>query len=165
MLPAPGQSLSIPKAEGGLGFRDIQAFNQALLAKVAWRIVTEPSCLLARILTGKYCHKGAFLRIEPASSCSYGWRSIMHGRDLLVQNLADKIQCLRPSQEGVDDAFIWQPSTSGIYSTKSGYHSAMISVFNPTNARLPPGRSIDWYKDVWSGSCSPKLRVFLWSVL
>ena len=83
----------------------------------------------------------------------------------LLPDLADKIQCLRPSQEGVDDAFIWQPSTSGIYSTKSGYHSAMISVFNPTNARLPPGRSIDWYKDVWSGSCSPKLRVFLWSVL
>ena len=65
----------------------------------------------------------------------------------------------------MEDDFIWQPSTSGIYSTKSGYHSAMISVLNPINARLPPGRSIDWNKDVWSWSYSPKLRVFLWLVL
>lgn len=84
-------NLSLPQAEGGLGFCDIQAFNQALLAKFAWRIMTEPSCLLARILTGKYCHKGAFLRIEPAASCSHGWRSVMYGRDLLVQNLGKVI--------------------------------------------------------------------------
>lgn len=51
------------KAEGGLGIRDIQLFNQALLAKIAWRIITVPNCLLARILTGKYCHKQSFLDV------------------------------------------------------------------------------------------------------
>lgn len=42
--------------EGGLGFRDIQMFNNALLAKVSWRILTTPTCLLSRVLLGKYSH-------------------------------------------------------------------------------------------------------------
>lgn len=46
---------------GGLGFRDIQAFNIALLAKIARRLLTKPECLLSRILTSKYCNKTSFL--------------------------------------------------------------------------------------------------------
>lgn len=71
--------LSKPKSVGGLGFRDIQLFNQALLAKQAWKILTKPESLLARILLGKYCHKQHFLEIQTPTVCSHGWRSILHG--------------------------------------------------------------------------------------
>lgn len=49
-------NISQPKAVGGLGFKDIQIFNQALLAKLAWRLATTPASLLARTRLGNYCH-------------------------------------------------------------------------------------------------------------
>lgn len=83
--------LSQPKAVGGLGFREIQVFNHALLAKIAWRLITSPNCLLARVLKGKYCHRGSFLDIEASASCSHGWRGIIQGRNLLRENLGKVI--------------------------------------------------------------------------
>jgi len=69
--------------KGGLGFRDISTFNAALLAKISWRILTKPSCLLARVLLGKYCHNSPFLKCFVPAAASHGWRSICVGRDLL----------------------------------------------------------------------------------
>jgi len=80
-----------PKASGGLGIRDIQLFNQALLAKQAWRILTAPNSLLARVLMGKYCHKESFLKTQVTTACSHGWRSILHGRDLLSEGIGKAI--------------------------------------------------------------------------
>lgn len=73
---------------GGLGFRDIEAFNQSLLAKIAWRILTVPDCLFSRII---YCHKTSFLKVQASSCISHGWRGILKGRDLLLQHLGKVI--------------------------------------------------------------------------
>lgn len=215
--------MTAPKALGGLGLRDIQLFNQALLAKLAWRIITVPDCLLARILKGKYCQRTSFLDANLPSTCSHGWRSILFGRDLLKENLgkaigngqttrvwkdswisleedvrplgpqreedmdlmvsdllttdmkwngarlkeilpmmSKKILCIQPRRSGVEDRFIWQPLPSGVYSTRSGYFSAA------KKARIPSVSTCDdfkWLNDVWRSSCSPKLRLFLWSII
>lgn len=75
------------KKDGGLGFRDIQCFNDALLAKLSWRILESPNCLLARVLKGKYYHDQDFLQATAPSSCSHGWRGIIIGRNLLAKQL------------------------------------------------------------------------------
>lgn len=66
-------------------------FNQALLAKIAWRIITVPDSFLARILIGKYCHKKNFLEVDLPKVCSHGWRGILQGRNLLREKLGKAI--------------------------------------------------------------------------
>ncbi|CAL1383576.1 unnamed protein product [Linum trigynum] len=81
------RGLCASKFEGGLGFREFGYFNQALLAKVAWRILQEPNSLLARIYCAQYSFGSDFLSISAWGFASWGWRSILFGRDLLLQGL------------------------------------------------------------------------------
>ena len=83
--------LIAPKALGGLGIRDIQAYNKALLTKQAWRIIPKPECLFSRVLRGKYCSKAPFLQVDTPKAASHGWRGILVGRDLLLTNLSKAI--------------------------------------------------------------------------
>lgn len=79
--------LTLPKNLGGLGFQDIECFNQALLAKIAWRVLRDPHSLLAQTLLGKYCLDSSFLDSAGSASASHGWRGILWGRDLLLLGL------------------------------------------------------------------------------
>nr|XP_025670600.1 uncharacterized protein LOC112770462 [Arachis hypogaea] len=53
-----------PKVEGGLGFKNLKARNLALLGKQCWRIATQLTSLLVRILKGKYFRYTEILRAE-----------------------------------------------------------------------------------------------------
>jgi hypothetical protein len=66
-----------------MGFRDYEAFNQALLTKQARRLLTNPESLCARVLRARYYKNGTVLTANCPNGASYTWRSIMHGRDLL----------------------------------------------------------------------------------
>ncbi|CAL1397819.1 unnamed protein product [Linum trigynum] len=75
------------KHEGGLGFRRFEQFNQALLAKIGWQIMTDPQSLLAQVYKGKYFPTGTFLTATARSRPSWGWQSILFGRQLLAKGL------------------------------------------------------------------------------
>ena len=84
-------TLTQHKDVSGLGFRDIQDFNIAMLAKNAWRILTNPDCLLACLLLGKFCHSSSFLSSLCPSSPSHGWRGVVAGCQLLQLQLGKAI--------------------------------------------------------------------------
>ena len=73
--------LCIPKSRGGMGFRDLETFNRALLAKQVWRLLLEPESLCARVLRARYYPDGKLLNAKQKSGSSYTWQSILAGLD------------------------------------------------------------------------------------
>lgn len=65
-----------PLEFGGLGFRDIDINNLALLAKMAWRVFVDPSSQITHLLKAKYVPDYDFQK-----NCSVSWRSILKVRD------------------------------------------------------------------------------------
>ncbi|KAL5577239.1 hypothetical protein UlMin_018938 [Ulmus minor] len=87
------EQLCVHKKNGGMGFRDLRLFNKAILAKQAWRIHTQPSSLVARVLQGFYFTSSSFLQVKKSNAASFVWRSILWGHELFLQGARWKIGC------------------------------------------------------------------------
>jgi hypothetical protein len=77
--------LSTPKSLGGMGFRDLVLFNQAMLGRQCWRLLTDPMSLCARVLKGRYFPDCDLWDASQPRSSSYTWRSILFGLQLVKQ--------------------------------------------------------------------------------
>ncbi|XP_019091167.1 PREDICTED: uncharacterized protein LOC104744108 [Camelina sativa] len=75
------------KSESGMGFRDIEHFNLALLGKQVWRIMQHPYCLMAWMLKARYFSDTNILNATKKRRESIVWKSLMQGRDLLKQGM------------------------------------------------------------------------------
>lgn len=80
-----------PKAAGGMGFKDFRMFNQALLARQAWRLLVNPESLRARVLKERYYPNGRLEDTVFSTNASQTWQSIVHGLELLKQGLIWRI--------------------------------------------------------------------------
>jgi hypothetical protein len=83
--------MGLAKQCGGMGFRDLSAFNLALLAKQGWRILQNPNSLVAHILQEKYFLGGSFLQAGLGYKPSYIWRSLLKAMPLLESGLKWRI--------------------------------------------------------------------------
>ena len=81
------KKMVVPKSMGGMGFRDMRAFNQALLAKQAWRLLDCPNRLCARVLRAKYYPHGNLLDTVFPTSSSAEWKGIVHGLELVKKGI------------------------------------------------------------------------------
>ncbi|KAH1121241.1 hypothetical protein J1N35_004401 [Gossypium stocksii] len=76
-----------------MGFRDLYSFNKALLAKQAWRLISQPDYLLARVLKAHYFSFNDFMLAKVGSYPSFTWRNIYGFRELFVDGLLWRIGC------------------------------------------------------------------------
>ena len=78
--------LCLPKLEGGLGFRDLHAFNISLLSKQSWRIINNPDALWVKILKARYFPHCSLYDAVKGSRASWVWNSILKGREAIITN-------------------------------------------------------------------------------
>ena len=89
------------KEAGGLGFKSLQQFNVAMLAKQGWRLVNEENPLVTSIMKARYFPNTDFLGAKLGENPSYMWRSIIAAQEVVKQG------CRRCIGTGMD-TFVWQ---------------------------------------------------------
>ncbi|KAG2327931.1 hypothetical protein Bca52824_010659 [Brassica carinata] len=68
-----------------MGFRDLQQFNQALLANQYWKIAHRPKSLIFRVLENRYFKNKSIWEATKGHQTSYGWNSLLYGKELLTK--------------------------------------------------------------------------------
>ncbi|KAL7235947.1 hypothetical protein ACSBR1_019263 [Camellia fascicularis] len=75
------------KQEGGLGLKRAEDQNIALLAKLGWKMLSDPSSIWTAVLKGKYLQNEALSDWPITRSVFHTWRSIIKTRELLKKGV------------------------------------------------------------------------------
>ncbi|CAL8095625.1 unnamed protein product [Prunus armeniaca] len=78
-------TLGLPKNQGGMGFRDFNDFNLALLAKQCWGLIMEPNSQWAQLLKARYFPECSFFEAKKGGRASWAWASLLEGRKIILQ--------------------------------------------------------------------------------
>lgn len=80
------KDICIPKCEGGLGIRNIQAMNRGLILSAAWRIADDPESFRSKVLKSKYYPDTSLWRASTKTPKSAFWSSILKLCHILISN-------------------------------------------------------------------------------
>uniref|UniRef100_A0A2N9G161 Reverse transcriptase domain-containing protein n=1 Tax=Fagus sylvatica TaxID=28930 RepID=A0A2N9G161_FAGSY len=73
-----------PKGRGGLGFKELQKFNIALLAKQFWRLMHVRNSLLFKVFSAKFFPSGNIMEVSEKTNGSFVWRGILKAKELIL---------------------------------------------------------------------------------
>ncbi|KAL9667077.1 hypothetical protein QQ045_001424 [Rhodiola kirilowii] len=100
------------KMEGGVGFKELSIFNDALLAKQIWRLMEKPENLVSRLLKEKYYRGSSPINCQLGNRPSVVWRSIWTSEQKTKQ-------WIQVSDSG--EEVKWMIESDGRFSTRSTY--------------------------------------------
>lgn len=81
------ERLTIPKAQGGLGLRNIYMLNQAMVLKNIWKLVTSGDALWVQAMKAKYHPYTPFWFSNRTTNCTRLWSAMMQHREIMAANL------------------------------------------------------------------------------
>lgn len=73
------------KDQGGMGFKDLTMFNEAMLEKLSWRLLQKDNSLFFRMFKARFLSNGTILDAKDSASASYAWKSILKGREVILK--------------------------------------------------------------------------------
>ena len=79
------------KEMDGMGFKEIEKFNDALLAKQVWRMINNPNSLCHRVFKARFFISCSILEAKDSNSGSYAWKSILSARDVIRKGMVWRI--------------------------------------------------------------------------
>lgn len=143
------------KLAGGLGLRNMQAFNMALLANQGWRILQNPDSLISRVLKKKYFLHCELLSAPEKSNTSFVWRSIYSALGILRRGVHFDTSTNR---------YMCTMGTDGSFTFKCTYqfiekHSLLdTGIAGPSSNRATE----QFWKTFWSLPIPSKVKIFVW---
>ncbi|KAM2964592.1 hypothetical protein FF2_022358 [Malus domestica] len=179
-------TLGRPKCEGGLGFRNFQDFNDALLVKQCWRLILNPNSLWAQTLKARDTRLWVDRWLP---SLPLGHPTPSYPTNVTLNTKVSSLICpstkswdiefLRPFISEVEikaiydiplgncsrrDRLIWTSSMTGNYSVRSGYHwlHSSWSLMRAHASFVPSTLGTSFWKAIWKTKAPPKIRHFLW---
>ncbi|KAL0285580.1 UNVERIFIED_CONTAM: hypothetical protein Scaly_2814500 [Sesamum calycinum] len=172
------KKMCILKALGGMGFRDLHAFNLAMLSKQVWRILLFPNSFSVKFFVLDIFMTERCFSAKRGWNPSFTWRSLQAAIDIVrggfrwgigsgrsVKVWQDpwlprpfSFHILTPPGAndphlrlcGGGDFFVWHHTANGMFSVKSAYHVA-VSLANRVTSPVPSP-----WKAVWSANVPGK---------
>ena len=85
------EKLCEAKEVGGLGFKEIEKFNDSLLAKQVWRMINNLNSLCHCVFKARFFPNCSILEAKDSSIGSYAWKSILSARDVIRKGMVWRI--------------------------------------------------------------------------
>ena len=79
------------KEDGGMGFKEIEKFNEALLAKQVWCMMNNSDSLCYKFLKDRFFPNCSILEANDLKVGSYAWKSILSAREPVKKGVVWRI--------------------------------------------------------------------------